>query len=139
MSFNTAASYQDIYGFRQGQHQTFIKSKFYETGTFSPQAHSIIAERDPIGHTKQKKRDSAAFSDKALKSQQGLINEVVDTFIKKPGIHGSGEQGTNLVFWLSLSTFDIIGSLSFGESFGGVESVYAFFFGSTGDKHLLAA
>ena len=139
LSFNTAASYQDIYGFRQGQHQTFIKSKFYETGTFSPQAHSIIAERDPIGHTKQKKRDSAAFSDKALKSQQGLINEVVDTFIKKPGIHGSGEQGTNLVLWLSLSTFDIIGSLSFGESFGGVEPVCAFFLGSTGDKHLLAA
>lgn len=122
LSFNTAASYQDIYGYRQGQHQTFIKSKFYEAGTFSPQAHSIIAERDPIRHARQKKLVSAAFSDKALKSQEGLINDVVDNFIKKIGVQGSGEQGTNLVLWFSLITFDIIGSLSFGESFGGVES-----------------
>lgn len=139
LSFNTAASYQEIYGSRQGQHQTFIKSKFYEAGTFSPQAHSIIAERDPIRHAKQKKYVSAAFSDKALKSQEGLINEVVDNFIKKVGVHGAGERGTNLVFWFSLATFDIIGSLSFGESFGGMESGKCFVFGEIVDKYLQVA
>lgn len=128
MSFNTAASYQDIYGFRQGEHQTFRKSSFYDAGAFSPEAHSIIAERDPVRHAKQKKYVSAAFSDKALKSQEGLINEIVDRFIKQIGVHASGEQGANLVTWFSLVTFDIIGSLSFGESFGGVESGKCFIF-----------
>lgn len=138
LSFNSAASYQDIYGSRQGQHQTFLKSNFYDAGAFSPQAHSIIAERDPIRHAKQKKYVSAAFSDKALKSQEGLINEVVDSFIKQLGIHASGEQGANLVRWFSLATFDIIGSLSFGESFGGVESGKCIVFGEAGDEYLLA-
>lgn len=129
LSFNTAASYQDIYGSRQGQHQTFLKSNFYDAGAFSPQAHSIIAERDPIRHARQKKYVSAAFSDKALKSQERLINEVVDNLIEQLGIRASGEQGANMVKWFSLATFDIIGSLSFGESFGGVESGKYFVFG----------
>lgn len=137
LSFNTAASYQDIYGSRQGQHQTFLKSNFYDAGAFSPQAHSIITERDPIRHAKQKKYVSAAFSDKALKSQEGLINEVVDKFIKQLGVHASGEQGANLVTWFSLATFDIIGSLSFGESFGGVESGKCFVSEETSDEHHL--
>lgn len=127
LSFNTAASYHDIYGSRQGQHQTFIKSKFFEGGIFSPEAHSIISERDPIRHAKRKKYVSAAFSDKALKSQEGLINEVVDNLIKKLGVCGSGEQGIDLVLWFNLATFDIIGSLSFGQSFGGMESGKSFY------------
>ena len=65
---------------------------------------------------------SYAFSDASLKEQESLVTEVVDEFIHQLGIHASGKEGANLVMWFNLTTFDIIGSLAFGESFGGLKS-----------------
>lgn len=63
---------------------------------------------------------SHAFSDRSLKEQEYLIAEVVDQFIDRIGKHGG--DGLDLVMWFNLATFDIIGSLAFGEPFGGVAS-----------------
>ncbi|KAH0370261.1 benzoate 4-monooxygenase cytochrome P450, partial [Aureobasidium melanogenum] len=63
-----------------------------------------------------------AFSDKSLREQEGLINEPIDMFIEQIGKLGSGTQGVDIVIWFNFMTFDIIGSLAFGESFGGLES-----------------
>lgn len=73
-------------------------------------------------HGKMRKYLSHAFSDRSLKEQEGLVNEVVDEFIAQLGVYASGEQGANIVTWFNLTTFDIIGSLAFGRSFGGVKS-----------------
>jgi hypothetical protein len=51
-----------------------------------------------------------------------LVSEVVDEFIKRLGINASGETGADIVFWFNLTIFDIIGSLAFGTSFGGLTS-----------------
>lgn len=121
LSFNSAASWRDIYSFRQG-HKPFIKSEFYDGGVFADQAHSIISERDPVVHGQMRKFLSHAFSDKSLKDQEPLVSEVVDDFMTQLGVHASEEKGVNIVTWYNLTTFDIIGSLAFGESFGGVKS-----------------
>lgn len=44
----------------------------------------------------------------------------VNEFISDLGAHAAGEQGSDLAIWfnVSMATFDIIGSLAFGESFG---------------------
>ena len=119
LSFNTLQSWKDIYGQRKG-HQPFIKSNFYDGGNFAAQAHSIVSERDPAAHSDMRKYLSAAFSDRSLKDQESLIVEVVDEFIDQIGKHG--KEGVNLVMWFNLTTFDIIGRLAFGETFGGVAS-----------------
>lgn len=119
LSFNTLGSWKDIYGSRKG-HQPFIKSKFYDGGNFASEAHSIVSERDPAEHSKMRKYLSQAFSDRSLKEQEYLVAEVVDHFIEQIGKHGS--EGLDLVMWFNLATFDIIGSLAFGETFGGVAS-----------------
>lgn len=121
LSFSSVGSWKDIYGFRQGV-GTFIKSEFYDGGSFADQAHSIVSERDPVTHGKMRKHLSHAFSDRSLKDQESLINEVVDELIMQLGIYASGEQGADIVMWFNLATFDIIGSLAFGESFGGLKS-----------------
>jgi hypothetical protein len=66
LSFSSAASWKDIHGFRQG-HQAFIKSPFYDGGSFADVAHSIVSERDPVTHGKMKKHLSHAFSERSLK------------------------------------------------------------------------
>lgn len=119
LSFNTSTSWRDIYGQRKG-HQPFIKSDFYDGGSFAAEAHSIVSERDPAKHAVMRKYLSNAFSDRSLKEQEYLVSEVVDLFIKKIG--EKGVDGVDLVLWLNLTTFDIIGNLAFGQSFEGVAS-----------------
>ena len=121
LSFSNAQSWKDIYGFRPG-HKSFVKSPFYDGGSFAHQAHSIVSERDPGVHGQMRKDLAHAFSDRSLKDQELLVAEVVDLFIKQLGVHGTSKDGTDMVMWFNLTTFDIIGSLAFGESFGGLQS-----------------
>lgn len=121
LSFNSAASWRDIYGFRQG-HKPFIKSGFYDGGVFADQALSIISERDPVEHGQMRKFLSHAFSERSLKAQEALIVEVVDEFVAQLGKVASNDVGIDVTSWYNLTTFDIIGSLAFGESFNGVKS-----------------
>lgn len=120
LSFNSPQSWKDIYGFRPAGHQTFIKSDFYDGGSFADRDHSIISERDPTEHGKMRKFLSQAFSDRSLMEQENLIAEVIDQFIEVIGKRGAQELDICQAF--EMMTFDIIGSLAFGEEFGGVKS-----------------
>ncbi|KAI0396354.1 cytochrome P450 [Xylariaceae sp. FL0594] len=121
LSFNTAQSWRDIYGFRPS-HKTFVKSPFYDGGSFADAAHSIVSERDPTQHGIMRKYLSHAFSDRSLKEQEGLVTEMVDLFMHQIGKFGPQPGGVDIVMWFNLLTLDIIGSLAFGEPFGGLES-----------------
>lgn len=121
LSFNSVGSWQDIYGFRQG-HRPFVKSPFYDGGSFANVAHSIVSERDPTTHGMMRKSLSHAFSDRSLKAQEDLVSDIVDQLIAQLGVNASSEEGADIVKWFNLTTFDIIGSLAFGESFGGLSS-----------------
>lgn len=120
LSFSTFEAWRDIHGFRQG-HQTFIKGEFYEGGSFAGQGiKSLVSERNPKEHAKMRKYLSHAFSDRSLKEQEFLISEVVDLFVEQIGKEGAATgQGIDLVTWFNLTTFDIITSLAFGDSFKG--------------------
>lgn len=119
LSFSSAQSWKDIYGQRPGHHP-FVKSSFYDGGNFANQAHSIVTERDLASHRDMRKYLSTAFSDRSLKEQEYLISGVIDQFIKQIG--KLGRDGIDMTMWFNLMTFDVIGELAFGESFGGVNS-----------------
>ena len=122
LSFNTAQSWRDIYGIRKG-HEPFIKSEFYDGGNFAAEALSIVSERNPAKHSEMRKYLSSAFSDRSLREQEYLVAEIVDQFVEMlDDKEGGGGKELDLVNAFNLTTFDIIGSLAFGESFGGVAS-----------------
>lgn len=121
LSFSTAGSWRDIYGIRKNI-GPFIKSEFYDGGNFAADASSIVSEQDPKSHAEMRKYLASAFSDRSLNAQEPLIAESVDRFVEKIGEAGQGPRGTDLVIWYNLTTFDIIGSLAFGQDFGGIES-----------------
>ncbi|OAA35821.1 benzoate 4-monooxygenase cytochrome P450 [Beauveria brongniartii RCEF 3172] len=121
LSFNTASSWNDIYGQRKGV-DPFIKSLFYDGGNFAAEALSIVSEREPKKHAEMRRYLAPAFSDRSLKSQEPMITECIDRFIDKlKDISRSGKPA-DMTMWYHLTTFDIIGSLAFGKDFGGVES-----------------
>ncbi|KAF7671803.1 hypothetical protein GT037_010026 [Alternaria burnsii] len=121
LSFNTYKSWKDIYAKRVG-HKPFIKSDFYDGGNFAAEAHSIVSERDPHKHDKMRSYLRDVFSDQYLREQESLISDNIDHFITRIGEKGSSIDGVDIVMWFNLATFDIIGSLAFGESFGGISS-----------------
>ncbi len=119
LSFNTAQSWKDIYDFRPG-HLTFIKSGFYDGGSFADRCGSIVSERDPKIHGVMRKQLSHAFSQRSLEEQEYLISKSVDNFISKMGKEGA--RGIDIVLNFTLMSFDIIGDLGFGETFEGIDS-----------------
>ncbi|KXH34685.1 benzoate 4-monooxygenase cytochrome P450 [Colletotrichum nymphaeae SA-01] len=135
LSFSSASSWQGIYGVRKGV-EPFIKSEFYDGGNFAAEALSIVSERDPKKHAEMRRYLGTAFSDRSLKSQEPMVAECVDRLIEKIGMVDVGTQGTDMVMWFNLATFDIIGSLAFGKDFGGVESGMEHFWVSIVTKSL---
>jgi cytochrome P450 len=118
LSFNMAASWKDIYGYRPG-HKPFIKGSFYHGGPFVKRfgTRSLVNIKDPIEHGQMRRYLAHAFSDKSLREQEELVAEEVDTLVEKLGQFGAAERGTNLQSWLNMATFDVAGSLGFGKSF----------------------
>jgi len=119
LSFSSTQSWQGIYGARPGR-QPFIKSTFYEGGVFAGKALSIVSERDPAKHHDMRRYLSTAFSERSLNKQEYLIAKAIDQFIEKIGENRA--DPVDMTTWFNLLTFDIIGELAFGESFGGVKS-----------------
>ncbi|KAI2631794.1 putative cytochrome P450 [Xylaria nigripes] len=123
LSFNTAQSWKDIYGFRDDR-QVFIKSDFYDGGSFAARGvHSIVSERDPRVHGKMRKLLSHAFSTQSLNEQEIMISGTVDYFMKLVGTRGAPQNGGfDIGKAFEMMTFDIIGDLAFGETFKALDS-----------------
>jgi cytochrome P450 len=71
-------------------------------------------------HRRLRRLQSHVFSDKALASQESLIQDYTSQFIS--GLIKFSSQSTDhtidLGHWYNFATFDVIGDLAFGEPFG---------------------
>ncbi|KAJ5801496.1 uncharacterized protein N7518_003564 [Penicillium psychrosexuale] len=115
LAFNTAQAFRDIYGARPGG--CFPKNRSQYVAPANGVDHLVCAV-DNATHARQKRLLAHAFSEKALRDQEGLITGYVDTLITKLRSHI--RQGTSIVdikSWMNFTTFDITGDLMFGESF----------------------
>ena len=69
------------------------------------------------------------FSARALQEHEQLEQRYVDLFIRQIEKYGLNPKGIDVCNWFNYMTFDIIGELVFGESFGALENgVYCLFF-----------
>lgn len=121
LSFITASSWRDIYTFRK-DHQVFIKTSAYDAAAFTAQARSIVNERDPVEHAKMRKMLAPGFSDRAVRQQWPLINQIVDIFIHQLARRAEKGELIDLTLFFGLVTFDIVTNLALGESFHSVEA-----------------
>jgi cytochrome P450 len=121
LSFTDPAAWKDIYSSRPGQPnfpRDAVDSRFdpvEDTGTLS--TDMLVA--DERNHARQRRTLSHAFSMKALKGQEELITEFVDLFVHR--IRETSENGLKPIDinqWYNYLTFDVIGELAFGQTFG---------------------
>ncbi|UKZ89631.1 uncharacterized protein TrAFT101_004675 [Trichoderma asperellum] len=82
-----------------------------------PNVHNIIgANRED--HTRYRRSLAHGFSHQAMLDQEPIIGAYVDQLMDRLKRDcGNGTQQIDMVRWFNFTTFDIIGDLSFGESF----------------------
>lgn len=84
--------------------------------------HSILSAND-ADHSRYRRLLSHAFSDRALRQQEPLLLRYIRSLIHRlrERASPSSDEIVDMVQWLNFTTFDIVGDLSLGESFGGLE------------------
>jgi cytochrome P450 len=126
LAFTDPQAWRDIFA-RQtaggGKHEGLSPDMaFYNP--FNDQPPSIISSSDDA-HRELRKKLSPGFSERAMRAQEELIDGYVDLLMKRLRENsvdsGGKSQSVNMRDWIAYTTFDIIGSLTFGEDFGCLE------------------
>ena len=81
---------------------------------------SIGTIPDPETHGRQRKILSHAFSDRALREQEYILQKYSDLLITRlqdQVRQGKGVSEVNICDWYNFTTFDVLGDLCFAESF----------------------
>ncbi len=141
LSFLNPDAWKDIYGHRTGSllgaDEMEKSSTFYRGRGIAP---NIISETRE-NHTLLRKQLAHGFSDRSMREQEPIINSYVDLLIRRLRENCTVEQtysdekdstttqamatpkALDLKEWYNWTTFDVIGDLAFGESFGCLNNI----------------
>ncbi|KAL7943651.1 cytochrome P450 [Trichoderma barbatum] len=118
LSFSQPGAMDDIRGHRKAGQPEHRKDPIRQ----QLHVNSIIGA-DRANHTRFRRSMANGFSHQAMLDQEPIIREYVDQLMESLEKNGAnGTQQIDMVRWFNYATFDIIGDLSFGESFGCLQS-----------------
>lgn len=118
VSFIKSSAWNDIYGTKGAK---FVERdrKWYANLTEGQDDIIVAKEAD---HMRFRKIFGPAFNDRALRKNESVITRSVDLLILRlRGLLVDGDGIADMTKWYNWATFDIIGSLVYGESFGCLE------------------
>ncbi|OHE96920.1 cytochrome P450 [Colletotrichum orchidophilum] len=112
LSFQHPDAMKEIMGHRKGNTEENAKDP-----DFIDKNHMDIISANREDHSRYRRILSNGFSAKSMQEQQPIIKGYVDLLIER--LHGISSNGpVDIVSWYNYTTFDIIGDLAFGQSFG---------------------
>ncbi|KAK0609415.1 cytochrome P450 [Immersiella caudata] len=118
--FADAAAWKEIMGHQKGGGEPFEKNmKFYRPFDFLP-VDIISAPREE--HGLLRRTMAHGFSERSMREQQPIIKGYVDLLIRRLRERCGQGNRVDIVAWYNYTTFDVIGDLAFGESFGCLEN-----------------
>jgi cytochrome P450 len=120
VSYITPTAWHTIYGHKKTGQLSFQKDKRLYRSSLTA-ADNILLAND-VDHSRQRRLLSHAFSEKALRSQEDILNGYLNLLISKLAVESESKRVANMVQWYNFTTFDIIGDLAFGEPFGCLEA-----------------
>lgn len=85
-------------------------------------ARSLLSERTFHGHAKRRRLWAPAFSDKAVRQYETKVGEFNDKFMKRIEQGHSTQSCVNVSELFGLYSFDVMGSLVFGEDYKMLET-----------------
>ncbi|KAF4451963.1 Isotrichodermin C-15 hydroxylase [Fusarium austroafricanum] len=114
LSFKTPTAHKTIYDKRPN----LLKSKVFYTTHPSTVRPNIVFAGDPHDHREQRKEIAKAFRTTSLRKTQSDIDSCTGHFIEKLRENGGpNTQGVDVSVVYNWLTFDIIGKLTFDETF----------------------
>ncbi|KAI1817145.1 isotrichodermin C-15 hydroxylase [Poronia punctata] len=125
LSFTDPQAWKDIYGHRVGS--DLHATEMPKATTFVKSIRSIptsIINADREEHSRLRRALSHGFSDAAMRQQESEIVKYIDLLMKR--LHEECQDGAkklNIEAWYNWTTFDIVGSLVFGQSFNCLENI----------------
>ncbi|TLD10708.1 hypothetical protein PgNI_06547 [Pyricularia grisea] len=122
LSYTDGQAWSDIYSLKKtGNSGNLPKDpKFYVA---PPDSVDTISTANDVDHRRLRRAQAHAFSEKALSMQESFIQQHTDRYIRSLEREAQEADGVvDIVKWVNFLTTDLIGDLSFGEAFGGLES-----------------
>jgi cytochrome P450 len=115
LSYTNSKIWKDVYGSQKaGRGQMQKDPLHYQKHDKTPSLH-VSNDAD---HTRMRRLISHAFSDKALRDQEPIMQSYSDLLMSR--LHDVAKSGTatNIKQWFHWTLFDLFGDLCYGESFG---------------------
>ncbi|KAL2062039.1 hypothetical protein VTL71DRAFT_6305 [Oculimacula yallundae] len=113
LSYTNPTAWKDVYANRQGKPEM---GKYLIV--YNKHQGNQIAIADRIDHSRFRKNLSYGFSDTSLRDQEPLLMSYVNLLLQRiEQASSGGEKAIDMCEWYNYTTFDIIGHLTFGESF----------------------
>ncbi|KAF2793127.1 putative cytochrome P450, partial [Melanomma pulvis-pyrius CBS 109.77] len=121
LSFCSVGARRAIYTPRKRGVAQIPKNEFYEVLNSGFEVASLGTETDPYLGQQKREYFSAAMSAKGLAQQEPVIQRTIDTWIEKLEKLGGSKNGIDMAKWFLYVSFDVVGEMAFGESFGCIE------------------
>lgn len=115
--FNSTEAWKDIMGHKVDGEEFPKNPILYQSGRTPDRSDIIWSSREE--HARLRRQLAHGFSEKSMREQEPRIQQYIDLLIRR--IHEKGNSGQTALqmdAWYNFTTFDIIGELAFGESFG---------------------
>ncbi|KAJ6131840.1 hypothetical protein N7471_007055, partial [Penicillium samsonianum] len=115
LSFISATAWSDIYARSQGKpplprDKTFFNDMLVDEKT--------LTMADDQNHARMRRAMNPAFAPRALAMQEPILQKNVELFLNQLQSRSLEGMPIDLRLWYNFITFDLIGDLAFGESFG---------------------
>ena len=116
VSFNDPAAVRDIYTHLNGG--KIMKDEFYDN--LAGEFHNIANVRNREEHSRKRKYFSHAFALKSIMELEPIVHRYVAELVGRLDFAVENEPGSslNINSWLNFFTFDVIGEVAVGKSFG---------------------
>jgi cytochrome P450 len=118
VSFCSDRSYREVLTNKPGRGQLMKDPGAYNA--LSTGVHSILTTPSDADHSRFRRLLAHGFSEKAIREQEPLLLQYINLLIR--GLHENAEDGPqDMVAWYNWASFDLIGDLTFNESFDCLE------------------
>ena len=121
VAFISSQAFRDIYGFRPDRTYKCLPKDPTHYSAPPNGVHYLVGPVSDGVHARHRRLLNFAFSERALRDQERLITHFVDTLIVRlrERIDTEGNKGkVDMRNWFNYTTFDILGSLMFGDPSG---------------------
>lgn len=116
ISVDGAIAFPEVFAHKPGGDATeFTKVRGF---AFPGDHDTILGAPAREAHRRHRRQLAHTFSESALAAQEPLLHYYVDLFIRRLAENASGSRPIAMMTWLNYLTFDVIGDLALGESFG---------------------